>query len=82
MMEAEQYLIGMREYYREQFTTEIRGLVEDLKRVLDRAEKGEGYDIGSNTVAAVSDLVARANMMKGLQRGIIEVRKMEKVVGQ
>ena len=82
MTKAEQYLIESREYHREQFTAEIRGLVEDLKRVLDRAEKGEGYDIGSNTVAAVAELVGRANMLKGIQRGIVEVRKMEKVVGQ
>ncbi len=82
MLEAEQYLIESRGYHREQFMAEARGLVEELKRVLDRAEKGEGYDIGSNTVAAVSDLVARANIMKGIQRGIVEVRKMEKAVGQ
>lgn len=82
MAKAEQYLIESREYHREQFTADICGLVEDLKRVLDRAEKGEGYDIGSNTVAAVAELVGRANMLKGIQRGIIEVRKMEKVVGQ
>jgi hypothetical protein len=82
MTAQESYLTDMREYHREQFAAEARGLVEDLKRVLDRAEKGEGYDIGSNMVAAMAELVARSNMMWGIQRGITEVRSMEKAVGQ
>lgn len=79
MDRGEQYLTNQREYHRQQFTAEVRELVQHFTRVLDRAEKCEGFDIGSNTVAAVAELVGRAQMMKGLQKGIEELRAAQKV---
>ncbi len=78
MTRGEQYLTNQREYHRQQFTAEARGLVQELTRVLERAEKCEGFDIGANTVAAVAELVGRAQLMKGLQKGLEELRAEQK----